>query len=919
MITYQRHLRPSIVRMQDGTGFWVKGRNGKRYVLTCTHVLEDNKAIEIRLFDGKESFEKNVRAKLLAQISVKEGDVSLLEVAEKDIPGDCLALQLLDISFSEPPPFQAFGFPEAFSEHGRPAHGTIVNTATSNDRVPLLQLNTDMDIRQGFSGAPVVHAQMGYVLGMVSDGEEPSPRKADLNPYALPAKFIAEKLQEYLEVQTLHPYQAWLASLYHDVVLGDEKGMRLSDVYVAANCGVHEFCVDKTDSSYKSRTAKNGFFPTGANIHDIVEGVLLDKENKPHKTNKPALTLLLGYPGQGKTSFTKRLIHDSITQNPEHAVYLVRLRYITDTRALLNNPFQVLEQEIMHEGKIETGDSLIVNFNNALLVLDGLDELSIKSDMSSRDVDDIVQEIWRNTEKFPGLRVILTARYGYAKLEKLANRNILVLQLSEFEPQHQKSWLKAYRIFHPESHLTEAALKTYQEEGKYKVIRELITQPILLQMVATLEDGLAGGDNRAAIYTKLFDQLVARAWDKGGNIATLRGLNPEMLRHALQDIAHAIFHAEKGYLYKSDLHKLPKVKALETALDNKIDIWRSVMVAFYMDEVRKSSSRENEGDRDHDFGLEFLHKSLYEYLCAEKIWRSITEEFEKPPKKAEYGLESLYDIFGHKVLSIEIVKYLIEIIRNDELADKQELSKNVTLWMNDWLDCDFLSTKGVGQPLDSISAVFYGFWTVLSHLREGENYFNDENRTRLVQLIRLVSEGDNWSYFNLSGANLAGASLGGANLDGVNLSCANLANTYLYGASLGNANLSGAVLTRATLYRASLFKADLSDSNLSEANLGSANLSGTNMTRTNLERVNFINAYMGESIFEHDNYLDEDVVGTILDDALLSRTILIEARGLTAMQLQNVKTLYTSAIPLEIESTLRKTHPHLFEKPEWLE
>jgi len=931
--TTKEHLRRSIVRIQGksrGTGFWIKGKDGQVYVLTCAHVAGvTGSKPEVRFYKSAELFggpEEAIIADVLISIPENEGDIALLTLPSDFIPGDILPLQLLDVYFEEPPPFIAYGFPAALSEHGRFADGKVGSVISSNEAQSLCQLQEATEIRKGFSGSPIVHSDLGYVLGMVSDQEKPDDTSSASIPYSLSARFIGEKLLQYLEVQTLHPYQAWLSSLYHEVVLNDDKGMRLTDVYVEPHYGIHESCVEKDKEPYKGQQTKGGFFPVEDSVHDLIMETLSGQLSIQDKPRNPQLTLLLGYPGQGKTSFTKRLIHDYIVQQPDRPVYLVRLRYIADPKELQNNPFPVLEKEIKLQAERKTAYAVPeINIKNALLILDGLDELCIKSDMNSQDVDDIVKEISRNAEQHPGLRIVLTSRYGYVNLQKLFDRNILILQLAELTPEQQLGWLEQYSAFHPETHLDVAKLEIYNHEDQFEALSELITQPILLHMVATLEEDLSDAVNRAAIYSKLFDQLVQRPWSKEGNIEALKGINPDLLRGALQDMAHAIFHSDKGYLYKSALDNLPKVKELQRALDNKLDVWRSVMVAFYMDEVRKGNRREQEDDRDHDYAIEFLHKSLPEYLCAEKIWRGIIEEFlETKPKKPERDLESLYELFGKKIITQEIVQYLIEIIRNDEELDKPLLIQRLTHFLQEFLDRDFLSEAGKNNPLDIICAVFYGYWTVLHSLREGGDYFSKERFLRLLRTVLDIGKGTiyiNLSGANLSDANLSSTNLSGANLKGANLKGANLVNANLEEAYLGDANLERANLSCADLSSAYLYNANLLAANLYCANLHGVELNVANLAYAKLEDANFGYANLsGADLFGADlfgaNLSETNLSETIFDGAILSHASLDGAKHLTIGQLKNVRTLFKcTGIPPKIESQLRQTHPHLFEDP----
>lgn len=927
MIDRQFRHRRSIVRIQSGdsrgTGFWIRGIDEQLYILTCTHVLRENTLIHLSFFKDNGTFgdESPVTAEIVAQIPVPEGDIALLRVDPDHIPLDAQALQLLDVTFHEPPPFYAFGFPDAFSVNGRQAQGSIIGHTTSNDLLPLLQLKTDIDMRQGFSGGPLVHADLGYVLGMVSDRERPETNAPEANFYALPAYFIAEKLSAHIKAQTLHPYKAWLASQYNDIVMNDEKGMRLSDIHVEPHYGIHESCVEKEEEPFKGQETKGSFYSQSASIHDIASQILEGRLNIQNKTKNPRLTILFGYPGQGKTSFTKRLAHDYIAQWPEKNIYFVRLRYIVDALELRNNPFVCLEKEIGRQVEHAFDEKIKpeVDLRNALLILDGLDELYIKNGMNNQDIDEICGELGRNAGQYPGLHIILTSRYGYVNIEKLYHRNILILQLAELTVEQQKEWLRNYRYFHPESHLDIVKLDEYNQNSKFKALKELITQPILLHMIASLEQDISDAVNRAAIYTKLFDQLVRRPWSNEGNIEALRGINAQTLREALQDMAHAVFHAEKGYLYKSELNKLPKVEEMNRTLGYRLDDWRTVMVAFYTGEVPKVDERENENDRDFDYGIEFLHKSLPEYLCAEKIWRSILEKFlVGKPQEGEHALKYLYEIFGAKVISQEIVRYLIEIIQNDTHTNKSQLFGRLAQFLGYFTSRDFLPSNEKSPPLDTIIANFYGYWTVVSALNQKINLFRSEYKDHLTKYLKLLVHNPTMSYCDLSYQDLSsiflqGANLQSANFMGANLMNANLQSTYLAGADLqrsilvsailqganlmgaklmgaklvgailrntilveaemvgtvfGNAKLEGAILEGANLKGAYLEGAYLQGAILHRANLCDVNLERANLTRTDLKR-----AYMMGV-----NLRQADLMGAYLHDAILQNADLQNAK-----------------------------------------
>lgn len=311
----EKNIKRSIVRIQGvvpGTGFWVKGKNNKVYILTCTHVIGENETkASFRVYDGdSDAYPALDRSATVVNkpVAIKAGDVTLLEAAEADIPGDCLPLRLLDLDFKEDIPIvRSYGFPGGIlnGRHLAHAEARLGLSAPNNDGVPLYQLQNAGDIRGGFSGAPLVHADWGFALGIISEVEGPARVSLESIAYAIPVKVLAAYFVEYLEVQTLHPYKAWLSSLYDDVVLNDDKGMRLSDIYVEPYYGIHQNC--EPDISEVTVGIENTFILVEKSIHKAIDQVI--------ETRDRPLILLLGFPGQGKTSLVKRLLRDHIDRN----------------------------------------------------------------------------------------------------------------------------------------------------------------------------------------------------------------------------------------------------------------------------------------------------------------------------------------------------------------------------------------------------------------------------------------------------------------------------------------------------------------------------------------------------------------------------------------------------------------------------
>jgi uncharacterized protein YjbI with pentapeptide repeats len=416
------------------------------------------------------------------------------------------------------------------------------------------------------------------------------------------------------------------------------------------------------------------------------------------------------------------------------------------------------------------------------------------------------------------------------------------MQLDEFNFYQQQEWLSKYKKFYPESYLNSTILNKYQTENKFIGIKELIAQPVFLHLIATMNIDIANVVNQTEVYTRLFDHLVNRPW--APQIELVSNIQPKILRAALGEIAHEIFFSEKGYIPKSNFEQLKKVKLLEEKLDSNLEIWRNVMIVFYMNEVNVNKELNKSDKAEYEYALEFLHKSLSEYLCSEHIWSSIKEKFNSPsPESSEKDLNAIYDIFRSKIITKEICTYLIQLIENDKEFDKSLIVNRLTISCIEMFKSSFLPKAYTKLPINTICANFYGFMTVMSCLDNEKKFINETVSSELCRLIRLLSI-DNSSFLDLSRSRLSNS-----NLFNANLSDSNLSGIDLNQANLSNINLNSANLTEANLYKANLEGAYMNGStllsaNLIEANLTKSNLIGTNLTVANLHKANLKGADM---------------------------------------------------------------------------
>lgn len=345
----------------------------------------------------------------------------------------------------------------------------------------------------------------------------------------------------------------------------------------------------------------------------------------------------------------------------------------------------------------------------------------------------------------------MTSRYGYVDDEKLTKENILIVQLSPFTETLQLNWLSKYQQFHPDTWLTELSLKNFNIEHRYSHIKELVEQPLLLHMIASVKGEINENTNRAQIYNQLFSELIDRKYAKEGQLEVFKNIDKENLRNLIREVAFSIYKTGNEYITKVDLMKLNATQSFLKLLPdvNFRDSIKGVMISFYFKETEKVIKNEEDDDKSN-YAIEFLHKSLREYMTAEKIFYTIKDEFLDKKSSGKYvvddaksSLAIINDIFGKQNLSDEIRYHLREIVNNDTDLNKENLTERMCLFLSEFVLTDFIIEYRMEYDKNCIDIslrCFYGFWYFISCLGLKKNYLiNSKIKQRIAEYLRLIS------------------------------------------------------------------------------------------------------------------------------------------------------------------------------------
>ncbi|MEG4202536.1 pentapeptide repeat-containing protein [Microcoleus sp. Pol7_A1] len=638
-------------------------------------------------------------------------------------------------------------------------------------------------------------------------------------------------------------------------------------------------------------------------------------------------------PGRGKSIFC-RMFADWVGQHlhPVWTPVLIRLR---DILKLQNNFRETLKYAV--PAGFASDDRWLMDGNTRyLFFLDGFDELRMKA-RSSGGLEQFLQEVGQFQEDCDKTsemrhRVLITGRtLALQGIERQMPDNLDRVEVQIMDDGLQQQWLSKWEAqFGAEK--TSAFQQFLQDECCPKNVKsELSREPLLLYLLAAMhrdkilkvEDfqGTNSTQAKILIYNKTLNWVLTEQRSEKLN-RDLTALETEDLRRILTEAALCVVQSGGECATVAMIEKRLKAdnsakalleKARKRSEDND-DPLSNAWAVFYLQKGSQEGS------------VEFVHKSFGEFLCAERLKKSL-QEWTKPGNKGiEFNTQDsdmdweIYDLLGYGPLTEEIVEYLMGLLTTPAVAGKESLFRPVKLFkrLEDfylrWCDGKFidappenlpqkkmgllrdqLKTQDLGQRQIDVYAGLNVMILLLELHRYGQETpeFKDkimfypcgkpnaegelDDAIRLLRLIGysrcvehfgfLHTVGRFLSGAHLSGANLGGAELCGADLGGAKLSGANLNGAELSDADLIDADLSGAHLHSAYLSRAYLNSANLSGANLSGANLNSAYLSGADLSGANLN-----SAYLSGA-----DLSDAYLIGAYLIGADLSRAFLWDA------------------------------------------
>lgn len=433
------------------------------------------------------------------------------------------------------------------------------------------------------------------------------------------------------------------------------------------------------------------------NIHKFISNYFFLNLKHPELKSNYKMLFLLGQPGQGKTSFSYKLLHDYITSSlglPEVPIFFVKIRDLV-AKDFIDNPFEVLYKKFFSNFNFEK--------EKGILILDGLDEAYMSGGISDSDLRNLYERL--NKDGSENLKIVLTSRKNYVNLNDSCVDNSLVIELTDFTNEQVINYKEKFLTFYPDNRFIKKLDVFINEEkkNKYKHIQELIRQPVIIYFIALTNIDVEKLNSKAEIYSKIFSSLSERSWDKQkGQLDFIsKNLNKQKYQHLLREfirnIAFEIYQSPKLYITLSKLSGLEATKIFVKKCfeenfvadeENFKKVTKYLLISFYFQESKNSLS---------ETAVEFFHNSLWEYLTAEYIWEKFKDLFLAKDRFDEFivvDVKEYFDfvdkIIGIKELSYQVQSNLADIIVDEDVSILRSLKNQANKVFYKLSDNDFL-------------------------------------------------------------------------------------------------------------------------------------------------------------------------------------------------------------------------------------
>lgn len=510
---------------------------------------------------------------------------------------------------------------------------------------------------------------------------------------------------------------------------------------------------------------------------------------------------ILGQPGVGKTSLVAGLV-DAHTRGRAFKdlgkVACVRLSRLAHTRFYnAESPLRF----IVHHLGFTPGD-----FENGLLILDGLDELCLVLSAGAT-INDFYAGLLDDALSFPSLRVIVTSRLNYIGHSLLMNGPSTVVELLPFDldqvHEMEDRMIAGGRVI-PDPILE--SLDVRFDDFPYLGV------PLLLYTTLSLNLSLSKTMEIGDFYDRIFSEMTKRTYGDGRAQTYSEACDP-------REIAGAFAVEMRRRSDKCLDERAARAVLASMELDELSEGMREAISKGFGLTFFYTGRPELDG---HLLAPEFAHRSFVDFLSAEQIYGKLCEAIDQSEGSSDdsglpYWWEQYDYLLGWSEMGPEVLDFFVYKVRNGRIPESDVANTLFKWFTGAYLDHGMAYRSGRETKencLTKVLTLFTNYWRLMKSLCPDKSLLKEMvvfDRETFFDMLRVAStktsqalcfDSEDLGASDLGdmileecsfrGADFSGANMTDAHCDSSDFTGAKFVNTLLMGTDFENATLSGA-------------------------------------------------------------------------------------------------------------------------------
>ena len=664
----------------------------------------------------------------------------------------------------------------------------------------------------------------------------------------------------YLIYELEKHFNEKIQSLYNNIksllIVKKDSYYIANDLYADSFCETLFLHKDKLNSKVNLsnlfviqkyiETTSDGFSTPQNDLISRIEKFIKDSQNR--------LLFIEGDAGSGKSSLIGYLnYHHKINDQAvfeNHSLVTVRLRDL-DRNMISNN--KSMSAALLSYLKINSFDDFDTLFPDAVLLLDGFDELCMIDNISNyeRLIYDLYNRLSSNS------KIIITSRPKYISVHQIEIPKNSVF-LCHFDNEKRLEWINKFTSQNSCGEKIDNNILQYIEKIDDSEAIGICDTPMSLYMLVSKKINESALNNIWELYHQIFyNELSETEYNKmfpnaerdySHRISEYR----DLIYQITEEIAYYMYQSNnnKFYITSKEFEKIvKKVITYNGTYDGQI-IRKLTEKCYALCNYWKINT---------DYGVvEFYHNNIRDFFLCEKIFRELNLLYNSYQRNEDLLSQKIREtfktIFGFGYFETMVCKFLLLRASYDKKIDKQEFpyherKRPCLPNVFGFLLADLSSMVFQGSnPIQLIINVLSSIAQVYRHIYEpylDENdkiiWWSDVQSINKNEVLRHVFH----SIFSQVPVTLdfdnALTMASKSDFKGVNLHHCDLKNIGFQNSDLTDADFSNATMNGCDFTNSLLVNADFSNSNMDYSCLKNADLTNSKFTGTQLQGTDLPN------------------------------------------------------------------------------